>query len=117
MYDVLQDWQAVGLQDNPSIQAILIKSSKAKRPAFCAGGDVKAVYEKSDFRFFFDEYQLNHAIATSPIPIVSLWDGVVMGGGVGAYIYNTLKLLLRMPAPDIVSILDSDVRDALAILY
>mmetsp|Transcript_45342 Transcript_45342/g.109808 ORF Transcript_45342/g.109808 Transcript_45342/m.109808 type:complete len:85 (+) Transcript_45342:100-354(+) len=46
MYDVLQDWK----QDK-FLQAILIKSTNAKRPAFCAGGDVKAIYETENYRF------------------------------------------------------------------
>lgn len=92
MHDVLQDWKQQQQQeqqqqqddkDKSPLRAIVIKSTSAKRPAFCAGGDVKEIYEKENYRFFYDEYQLNHAIATSSVPIVSLWDGVVMGGGVG----------------------------------
>jgi enoyl-CoA hydratase/carnithine racemase len=78
MQDVFQEWQ-----NDSSLKAILIKSAEAKRPSFCAGGDVKTIYENADPSFFYDEYQVNYAIATSSIPIVSLWDGVVMGGGVG----------------------------------
>jgi enoyl-CoA hydratase/carnithine racemase len=76
------------------IVGILIKgSSEAKRPAFCAGGDVKAVYENglsnnNPQDFFFQEYRINHAIATSKIPVVSLWDGVVIGGGCGISVHG-----------------------------
>jgi enoyl-CoA hydratase/carnithine racemase len=83
MQDVFAEWQ-----NDSSLKAILFKSTDAKRPAFCAGGDVKAIFESRDPKFFYDEYQVNHAIATSSIPIISLWDGVVMGGGVGKkYLY------------------------------
>ncbi|CAJ1968012.1 unnamed protein product [Cylindrotheca closterium] len=87
MRDVLQAWK----QDK-SLQTILIKSINSQRPAFCAGGDVKEIYEHENYRFFFDEYQVNHDIATSSIPIVSLWDGVVMGGGVGISIHGTYRI-------------------------
>ncbi|KAL3928034.1 MAG: hypothetical protein SGBAC_012823 [Bacillariaceae sp.] len=91
MHDILQDWKQQQ-QDKSPLQAIVIKSTSAKRPAFCAGGDVKTIYEKENYRFFYDEYQLNHAIATSSIPIVSLWDGVVMGGGVGISIHGKYRI-------------------------
>ena len=79
MTNVLDEWMTAG----SSTKAILLKSTDCKRPAFCAGGDVKQIYETSNVNFFFQEYQLNHKIASSKIPIISLWDGVVMGGGVG----------------------------------
>lgn len=83
MHDAFQLWK-----NDSSVKAIVIKSSEAKRPAFCAGGDVKSIFENADPTFFHDEYQVNHLIATSSIPIISLWDGVVMGGGVGK---NTIR--------------------------
>lgn len=57
--------------------------------AFCAGGDVVEVHAKGrndpDLarRYFFNEYRLNHLIAHYPKPIVSLMDGLTLGGGVG----------------------------------
>ena len=77
------------------------KSGKIK-PTFCAGGDVKAVYlaglQKDNnplpSNFFREEYQLNHLIATqSPdMPQVSLWDGIVMGGGVGLSVHGKYRV-------------------------
>ena len=56
--------------------------------AFCAGGDVDAirtsVLEGTSTLpqdFFYDEYKLNHMIASLKIPHISIWDGFVMGGG------------------------------------
>lgn len=58
--------------------------------AFCAGGDIAAVYnagrqgDHSVGRAFFrDEYRMNATIAEYPKPIVALMQGFVMGGGVG----------------------------------
>ena len=69
------------------------------KPAFCAGGDVKAVYlaglsdDKSlTSDFFREEYKLNHMIATQQVPQVSIWDGVVMGGGVGLSIHGKYRV-------------------------
>jgi enoyl-CoA hydratase len=57
---------------------------------FCAGGDVRALYDfvvagqvDEVHTFFREEYALNHRIATYPKPIVAIADGVTMGGGIG----------------------------------
>jgi enoyl-CoA hydratase len=56
---------------------------------FCAGGDIRMVAEsgKGDGaaarRFFFEEYRMNHALFTYAKPVVTVMDGVTMGGGVG----------------------------------
>lgn len=57
--------------------------------AFCAGGDVRRVWEaarEDPVRargFFADEYAMDAAIADFPKPFVSLIDGIAMGGGLG----------------------------------
>ncbi|MBD3802735.1 MAG: enoyl-CoA hydratase/isomerase family protein [Thioclava sp.] len=58
--------------------------------AFCAGGDIAAVYRAGiagDSRpgqdFWRDEYRMNAKIAEYPKPIVAFMQGFVMGGGVG----------------------------------
>ena len=75
-----------------------VRDGKTK-PAFCAGGDVKAVYlaglsdDKSlTSDFFREEYKLNYMIATQQVPQVSIWDGVVMGGGVGLSIHGKYRV-------------------------
>ena len=44
--------------------------------------------------FFKEEYQLNHIIAQQAphLPQVSIWDGVVMGGGVGLSIHGKYRV-------------------------
>jgi enoyl-CoA hydratase/carnithine racemase len=104
--DVLNVWY----QDD-SLQAILVKSSReCKKPAFCAGGDVKRVYMScvqdndegvvhgvgtpglASAEFFRQEYLVNHAMATARQPQISLWDGIVMGGGVGISIFGKYRV-------------------------
>jgi enoyl-CoA hydratase len=58
--------------------------------AFCAGGDIRRLYEfgragdhDSQLTFWREEYQLDRRIKTYSKPIVALVDGIAMGGGVG----------------------------------
>ncbi|QFT85299.1 putative enoyl-CoA hydratase echA8 [Halomonas sp. THAF12] len=61
--------------------------------AFCAGGDVVALYrsladdaardETFATRYFTAEYRLDHRIHTYPKPLLVWGDGIVMGGGLG----------------------------------
>ena len=78
---------------DPAIKAVMIEGAGDR--AFCAGGDVVAIYHaiQEERRsgvassltrdFFFEEYQLNAAIAGFPKPYVALLHGITMGGGVG----------------------------------
>lgn len=71
----------------PEIDAVVLTAAGDK--AFCAGGDIRALYawgqsgapEAEDF--YREEYQLNHCLKTYPKPVVSLMHGVTMGGGAG----------------------------------
>lgn len=80
---VLDAWR-----DDPTIEQVLIQSSSEK--GFCAGGDVRAAREgmlngreEEVDAFFRREYRMDLTIGTYPKPVVSLIDGVVMGGGLG----------------------------------
>lgn len=58
---------------------------RAEGKAFCAGGDVRDVYVRraGALDFFAAEYRNNYRIGAFPKPVVSLIDGICMGGGVG----------------------------------
>ncbi len=67
--------------------------------AFCAGGDVRALYrawqdgdEAARTDFYRDEYRLNAFIKRYPKPYVALIDGIVMGGGVGVSIHGSHRV-------------------------
>jgi enoyl-CoA hydratase len=75
---------------DPSVHAVLVRSAGGR--AFCAGGDVRAVYEAGrgiagdpDLTavFFREEYRLLHLIHRFPKPYVAIVDGITMGGGAG----------------------------------
>jgi enoyl-CoA hydratase len=77
--------------------------------AFCAGGDVKLLYEqgragnqRSQLAFWREEYILNRRIKRYPKPYVALIDGIVMGGGVGlsahgSHVVASERYLFAMP--------------------
>jgi len=78
-----------------NIKRILLKGEGEH---FCAGGDVKRVHlshNKSDLKkkFFSTEYKLNLQIYDFPKPYLSIWKGVVMGGGVGLSIYGNYRIV------------------------
>lgn len=103
MTPTLTAWQTAGVRATLMIGTPYERNGKSK-PAFCAGGDVKAVYlaglskKEDDTKltadFFREEYQLNYQIATQPphMPQVSIWDGVVMGGGVGLSVHGKYRV-------------------------
>ena len=64
---------------------------------FCAGGDVKSLFLTKDQNnhkreFFKIEYKLNYLISQFKKEFLSIWNGVVMGGGVGLSIYGDHRL-------------------------
>jgi enoyl-CoA hydratase len=82
MLETLSLWR-----DDPAVQAVLIDHSGER--GFCAGGDIRMLAESgagdgaAARRFFFTEYQLNALLFDYPKPVVTIMDGVTMGGGVG----------------------------------
>ncbi len=79
-----------------SIKAVVIRAVPGR--AFCAGGDIRALYEKklahdptaSDF--FRDEYQVNRQIFHFPKPYIALLDGITLGGGAGISIHGSHRV-------------------------
>jgi len=81
--------------EDKKIKRVLLKGEGKH---FCAGGDVKKVHlsgNKSDLKknFFSTEYKLNYEIYNFPKPYMSIWNGVVMGGGVGLSIYGDYRIV------------------------
>ncbi len=100
----LADWA-----EDPSVHAVIVRGAGGR--AFCAGGDVRAVYEAGrgiagdpnlTAVFFREEYQLIRQIHRYPKPYIAIIDGITMGGGAGislngAYRVATERTLFAMP--------------------
>jgi enoyl-CoA hydratase len=94
---------------DPSIHAVFVCGAGER--AFCAGGDVRAVYEAGrgiggdpdlPAVFFREEYELIRCIHRFPKPYVAVMDGITMGGGAGisvngGYRVATERTLFAMP--------------------
>ena len=85
-----------------AIKAVVIRGATrddGKTP-FCAGGDIRMLYEQRvdperrfAVHFYQEEYRLNRRLHQFPKPHVALIDGVVMGGGVGASIHGSHRVM------------------------
>ncbi|MER2551730.1 MAG: enoyl-CoA hydratase/isomerase family protein [Thauera sp.] len=99
--------QLTGWASDPAIRAVLLRGSGER--AFCAGGDVRALYHLQRegapelARYFDEEYALDCMIHRYPKPTIALMDGVVMGGGMGISQGCTHRLVTertRMAMPE-----------------
>ena len=74
-------------EKDDAVRMVVLRGAGSK--AFCAGGDVRALYTHMKSgggehpRFFAVEYALDHRIHAYPKTIVAVMDGIVMGGGMG----------------------------------
>ena len=92
---------------DPVVAHIVVKGAGEK--AFCAGGDIRSIYDARQAgkveglsTFFREEYTLNAQIKAFPKPYIALIDGIVMGGGVGISVHGshrvgTERMLFSMP--------------------
>jgi enoyl-CoA hydratase len=101
---MLRAWEA-----DPAVHAVLVRGAGER--AFCAGGDVRAVYEAGrgisgprDLTsvFFREEYELIRRVHRYPKPYLAIIDGITMGGGAGVSVNGACRIatertLLAMP--------------------
>ncbi|MEE8294105.1 MAG: enoyl-CoA hydratase/isomerase family protein, partial [Sphingomonadales bacterium] len=98
--------------EDDTVKAVVIQGAGDK--AFCAGGDVVALYKSGMAyrdgdqtslewqRFFREEYRMNTVIKEFPKPYIAILDGITMGGGVGISVHGshcvaTERTMLAMP--------------------
>lgn len=98
----LAEWAA-----DEGIGAVVVEGAGDR--AFCAGGDIRAVWDgrargdhAGNRALFRAEYTLDRFIHRYPKPYVALLDGIVMGGGAGisvngAFQVTTERTLFAMP--------------------
>ncbi|OGT27093.1 MAG: hypothetical protein A3I77_02605 [Gammaproteobacteria bacterium RIFCSPLOWO2_02_FULL_42_14] len=85
--------QLLAWQTDSAIKAVLIRSNSDK--AFCAGGDIRAIYDNRSTAFkqcqyyFRLEYNINRLISHFQKPFIALTHGITMGGGVGISLHGS----------------------------
>jgi enoyl-CoA hydratase len=90
----LREWAA-----DPAVQAVVVRGAEGR--AFCAGGDIRAIYEAGrgisgdpslTSAFFREEYQLIRLIHRYPKPYIAIIDGITMGGGAGISVNGAFRI-------------------------
>ncbi|WP_304307028.1 enoyl-CoA hydratase/isomerase family protein [Pseudacidovorax intermedius] len=103
----LREWAA-----DDQVVGVLLQAAGEK--AFCAGGDLRQLYQtlldcgerRNEYaeRFFAEEYELDHLIHTFPKPFLCWGHGIVMGGGVGLMVGASHRVVTegsRIAMPEI----------------
>lgn len=88
----------VEFSNSNSAKLIIIDSTNEK--SFCSGGDIVNCVKdnlsgnsNNSIDFFQNEYNLNYLLSTYGKPIVSIANGIVMGGGVGLSVHNSFRVI------------------------
>jgi enoyl-CoA hydratase/carnithine racemase len=93
---------------DPQVFAVLIRGAGEK--AFCAGGDIRALYKSFKNlgslhnEFFAAEYPLDYLLYSYPKPYAALLDGITLGGGMGISQGSPLRIVgerTRMAMPEV----------------
>lgn len=91
--DALDRW----LHDD-GVEAVVLTGAGER--GLCSGGDIKAVRTviaagdlQTAQRYWREEYEFNATLASYPKPIVTVMDGVVMGGGLGLACHTSTRLV------------------------
>jgi enoyl-CoA hydratase/carnithine racemase len=119
MVDLLQT-QLDSWADDAEIRAVFFEGAGEK--AFCAGGDVQALYHSAVQQpggpcehaetFFAREYRLNYSLHTYPKPLICWGHGIVMGGGLGVMAgcsHRVVTEKTRIAMPEVTIALFPDV--------
>ncbi len=91
MHPQLEAWAS-----DDEVERVIIRAAEGK--AFCAGGDIRALYEwgqtnnRNFLDFYAEEYRLDTLIKRYPKPYIALLDGITMGGGVGVSVHGSHRI-------------------------
>ena len=87
---------------DPAVRTVVLDGAGDR--GFCAGGDIRALYESRPQGpafaedFWRKEYRLDLRIARFPKDVVSFMDGIVMGGGVGVSAHARHRIVTEATA-------------------
>ena len=96
MNSKLQEWHK---DPNQAPRVALMSGNGGK--AFCAGGDIVSLYHGKKkgvdvsklTEFFAEEYLLDYSLSQlKNIEQISVWNGIVMGGGVGLTWHSPIRI-------------------------
>ncbi len=81
---------------DPAVKAVVVRGAGER--AFCAGGDVRSIWEGGRTvggpasELFRHEYMLIRRIKVLAKPFIALIDGIAMGGGVGVCVHGSHRV-------------------------
>ncbi|KRX02267.1 hypothetical protein PPERSA_04889 [Pseudocohnilembus persalinus] len=88
------------IDNSNTIKTVWLEGAGEK--AFCAGGDIKSLYEAKISQdpaklpilenFFREEYMLDYALTQMNPVQIAVMDGIVMGGGVGVSVHAPIRI-------------------------
>src|SRR5262245_21302356 len=93
---VLMTAQLKAWAEDRGIETVVVQGAGER--AFCAGGDIRALYESGKagtpyaLEFYRDEYRLDALVKHYPKPYVALIRGIDMGGGVGVSVNGSHRV-------------------------
>ncbi|MCM2321424.1 MAG: enoyl-CoA hydratase/isomerase family protein [Pseudomonas sp.] len=103
LWQQLQAWE-----HDAQVLAVVLRGNGEE--AFCAGGDIRALYDSykagdgEHQTFFEEEYALDQYIHGYSKPLIALMDGFVLGGGMGLVQGASLRVIterVRMGMPEV----------------
>jgi enoyl-CoA hydratase len=95
MVDAMDAQLRAWRMDN-AVELVVVRGAGER--AFCAGGDIRALYDSGKagtsyvIDFYAREYRLDTLIKRYPKPYIALINGIVMGGGVGVSVHGSARV-------------------------
>ncbi|WP_300655703.1 enoyl-CoA hydratase/isomerase family protein [Pseudomonas sp.] len=95
-------------EQDPQVLAVVLRGTGEK--AFCAGGDIRMLYDSytggsnQHELFLEEEYALDQYLHAYPKPVLALLDGFVLGGGMGLAQAAALRVVterVKMGMPEV----------------
>ncbi|MGH3663474.1 MAG: 3-hydroxyisobutyryl-CoA hydrolase, partial [Micromonosporaceae bacterium] len=88
----LEEWRS-----DPTVELVVLDGAGGR--GFCAGGDIRVVHDSARAAdgaadtLWREEYQLDAAVARFPKPLISILDGITMGGGMGIGCHRPIRVV------------------------
>jgi enoyl-CoA hydratase len=89
--------QLIAWESDPAVTRVVVTAAGGR--AFCAGGDLRALYDlgragryDEALQYWRDEYRLNASIKRYRKPYVAIVDGIAFGGGVGLAVHGSHRV-------------------------